>query len=251
MPSETGDRRGRARLGVLVPFTNSNLEPDMALLAPPGMTVHVARMGGYDADEIPNETQMQDLGATDLDDPLALLSGVKPDVIMYGCTSATLTHGPAFDVSLAQKIKRLSGAASVTAAGSLVLALRFLGVARIGFASPYVAVINDLAVAFLDDQGIKTVARHDVPDVLDNDGQGALTPDHVFEMGQKADHLDAQAIVLSCTDMRSVETLQELEDTLGKPVISSNQALMFATLTALRMPEPVEGFGRLLRAPRL
>jgi hypothetical protein len=54
--------RGRARIGVLVPFTNTNLEPDLALMAPPGLSLHIARMGGYDEDEIPDETQMQGLG---------------------------------------------------------------------------------------------------------------------------------------------------------------------------------------------
>ena len=44
--------RGRARFGVLVPFTNTNLEPDMVLLRPDGVSPHVARMGGYDQDEI-------------------------------------------------------------------------------------------------------------------------------------------------------------------------------------------------------
>ena len=239
--------RGRARIGVLVPFTNTNLEPDMALMRPPGISLHFARLGGYDADEIPDEGQMQGLGDADLDEPLRLLAGVKPDVVLYGCTSATLTHGPAFDRDLAARIRAMSGASCVTAAGALVAGLRALGVARIGFASPYVAAINDMAISFLADEGIATVARHDVEDVLDNDGQGALTPDDVFAMGLKADHSDAQAVVLSCTDMRSVETIDRLEQALGKPVVTSNQAMVFAMLQALGLREAVPGFGALLR----
>jgi hypothetical protein len=118
--------RGRARIGVLVPFTNTNLEPDIALMAPPGVSLHFARMGGYDEDEIPDETQMQGLGAADLQETLTLLSGAKPDVVLYGCTSATLSHGPAFDRDLAAAIKAQSGAQTVTAAGALVHALRTL-----------------------------------------------------------------------------------------------------------------------------
>ena len=45
--------RGRRRFGILVPFTNTNLEPDMVLLRPDGVSLHFARMGGYDQDEIP------------------------------------------------------------------------------------------------------------------------------------------------------------------------------------------------------
>ena len=218
----------------------------MALLRPEGVSLHFARMGGYDADEIPDEAQMQSLGASDLEEPLRLLSGVKPDVIIYGCTSATLTHGPAFDRALAERIKAESSAETVTAAGALVYALRSMDVTKIGFASPYVPAINDMAVSFLADMGIETAARSEVREALDNDGQGALDPDAVFELGRAADHPDAEAIVLSCTDMRSVETIARLEADVGKPVVTSNQAMVFETRQRLGLLEPVHGYGRLL-----
>ncbi|MEQ9261065.1 MAG: Asp/Glu racemase [Roseovarius sp.] len=242
--------RGRARLGILVPYTNTNLEPDMALMRPAGVSLHFARMGGYDEDEIPDEQQMQALGAADLDEPLSLLMGVKPDLVIYGCTSATLTHGPAFDRALAERIMAQSGVQTVTAAGALVHALKRLGVARIGFASPYVPAINDMAVSFLRDMGFETVARSEVEAALGNDGQGALKPDDVFELALGADHDNAEALVLSCTDMRSIEALDRLEARLGKPVISSNQAMMFQALELLGIEEPVEGYGSLLREAR-
>jgi maleate isomerase/arylmalonate decarboxylase len=193
---------------------------------------------------------MQGLGAADLDEPLALLMGVRPDVVIYGCTSATLTHGPAFDRALADRIKAASGAATVTAAGALVHGLRTLGASRIGFASPYVPAINDLAVAFLAEMGVETLVRSEVSETLDNTGQGALGPGDVFELGLKADHPEAQAIVLSCTDMRSVETLERLEQRLGKPVISSNQAMAFQAMQAAGITEPLDGYGHLLRRAR-
>ncbi len=242
--------RGRARLGLLVPFTNTNFEPDMALMCPGGISLHTARMGGYDEDEIPDAAQMQGLGAAELDGPLALLMGVKPDVVIYGCTSATLTHGPAFDRALAARISAQSGAKTVTAAGALVHALETLGVRKIGFASPYVAGINDMAVAFLEDQGFVSVQRSEVNETLDNTGQGALSPEDVYALGKRADHPDAEAIVLSCTDMRSVEVLARLEAAIQKPVISSNQAILFQALSLLGVPDAVPGFGRLLERTR-
>jgi maleate isomerase len=242
--------RGRARIGVLVPFTNTNLEPDLALMAPPGLSLHIARMGGYDEDEVPDETQMQGLGAMDLDETLALLSGAKPDVVLYGCTSATLTHGPGFDRDLAARIHARSGAETVTAAGALVHALGTLGATRIAFASPYVRAINDMAIAFLAEMGIETVGRADFTGTLSNEGQGALTPDDVAALALRADHPDAQALVLSCTDMRAVECVADVEARIGKPVVTSNQAMLFQALQTLGIAEPVTGFGRLLEMPR-
>lgn len=242
--------RGRARIGILVPFTNTNLEPDMALMCPNGVSLHYARMAGYDADEIPDETQMHGLGKADIDVALQLLSGVKPDVVMYGCTSATLTHGMAFDRHLSRHIMQKTGAQTVTAAGALVCALQFLGVSRIGFASPYVPAINEMAIEFLASTHIETVNRSEVTEILDNDGQGALRPDEVFELGLKADHPDAEALVLSCTDMRSVEIISRLEATIGKPVVSSNQAMQFEMLQKIGIDTEYSGFGSLLTRVR-
>lgn len=238
--------RGKARIGILVPFTNTNLEPDLMLLAPPGMSLHFTRIGGYDAEEIPDEDQMAGLGATDLDAPLQLLLGVRPDVILYGCTSATLSHGPEFDHALAARIKSRSGAQTVTAAGALVAALRALDVRKIGFASPYVTGLNDRAIGFLADQGIATVSRADVAGRLDNTGQGAMTPEAVFDLGRRADSPEAEAIVLSCTDMRSVEVIARLEQAAGKPVVTSNQAMMFQVLETVGSAAAPAGFGTLL-----
>jgi maleate isomerase/arylmalonate decarboxylase len=242
--------RGRARIGVLVPFTNTNLEPDMALMRASGVSLHFARMGGYDADEIPDADQMHGLGATDLDGPLEMLMGVKPDVVLYGCTAATLTHGAAFDRGLAARIKG-DGVEAVTAAGALAHALRTLEVNRIGFASPYVPAINDMAIGFLAEGGVQTVARSEVKEELGNVGQGALMPNDVYALGLAADHPDAQALVLSCTDMRSAEVIANLEKEVGTPVICSYQAMVFAALQAIRIGEPITGFGQLLERGRL
>jgi maleate isomerase len=242
MRSET---RTRAKIGILVPFTNINLEPDMEMMRPPDTTLHFARLGGYDVDEIPGSEQMAGLGASDITDTLRLISGVRPDVVLYGCTSATLTHGSGFDRDLAQRIKLMSGAKCLTAAGSLVAGIRALGAAKVGFASPYLGEINDQAIAFLRDEGIETVRCADIGRVLDNYGQGELTPAEVFSLALRADHPEAQAIVLSCTDMRSTEAIEQIEAALGKPVVTSNQALMFAVMRTLGLPRHSKLPGRL------
>ncbi len=239
------ETRTAAKIGVLVPFTNTNLEPDMVLMRPLGTTVHFQRMGGYDVDEIPGSDQMAGLGASDITHDLRMISGVRPDVVLYGCTSATLTHGPSFDADLAKQIKAGSGAISLTAAGSLIAGVKAVGAAKVGFSSPYLGEINEQAVAFLAENGIETVRCADVGRELGNYGQGELTPDEVFELACQADHPDAQAIVLSCTDMRSVEAIERVEAKLGKPVVTSNQAMMFCLMRALNLPRHDRMPGRL------
>tara|TARA_B100000674_G_scaffold348445_1_gene291772 strand:- start:8319 stop:9065 length:747 start_codon:yes stop_codon:yes gene_type:complete len=229
----TPEDRGGVRIGVLVPFTNTNLEPDLIMMRPRGSTLHFHRLGNYDADKIPAAEQMAGLGASDISEDLRLICGVRPDAVLYGCTSATLTHGADFDKDLAVRINTYSNALSLTAAGCLIEALNALAVSRVGFASPYVGEINQLAIRFLESQQITTVNCADIGRELGNYGQGELSPDEVAELACRADHADAQALVLSCTDMRSVEVIERIESRLGKAVITSNQAMMFCLMRTL------------------
>ena len=104
------------------------------------------------------------------------------------------------------------------------------------------ASVETLALACVD---LAVKEDSDVDVALDNYGQGEMTPEAVFELGRRADSAGAEALVLSCTDMRSVETLARLEQALDKPVVSSNQAMIFAALAHLGLPRDSMRCGRL------
>jgi maleate isomerase len=250
MSGDYAQTRGRARIGVVVPVSNSNLEPDMMMMRPPGVSVHFARAGGYDLDAVPDETQMQRYSAASLDEVIDGLKACKPDVVLYGCTSATLARGPSFDEDFRRGIERRAGVPAVTAASSLIEALRDLGAERLAFSSPYVASLNDYAIAFLEAVGFHCVGRFDTATALGNDEVAALTPDDVMALAEQADRPEAEAIVLSCTDMRAAEAVVAIERRLAKPVVTSNQAMMHAALKRLGIPhrESAIGAHRLARA---
>ena len=239
--------RGRARIGVIVPFSNTNLEPDMAMLRPDGVSIHTARAGGYDLDAVPDSDQMRKFAAAGLDDVLESLCAARPDVILYGCTSATLSMGPDYDREFCARIEARAGVPAVTAAGALVEALDALDARTIGFCSPYTEELNREAAAFLGACGCQVIASAYVGSDLGNYGQSGLTPPDVLALGRRAHHERAQAIVLSCTDMRAVEVIEELEAECGVPVVTSNQAMMFAAirrlgLTDARVPGRLGGY---------
>ncbi len=244
--SEQSLSRGCARIGVIVPFSNTNLEPDMQMLRPNGVSLHFARAGGYDLDEVPDSDQMRQFALASLDEVMRSISATRPDMILYGCTSATLAHGPQFDQDFTNQMSQMVGKPAVTAAGALVEALHAIGAKKIAFSSPYVEALNQEAIDFLADCGFETVSSAYVGEDLGNYGQGELTPDRVVELGAEADSDEAEALVLSCTDMRSVEAIEALESRLGKPVITSNQALMFSAARTLNLaPQDVVLKGRL------
>jgi maleate cis-trans isomerase len=234
------------RVGVLVPYTNTNLEPDMARLLPKNCQAHFTRIGGYDQNEIPGFDQMAAMGETNIAEPLRLISGIHPDFVLYGCTSATLAHGRGFDGKLTEVIARKTGANAITAAGAILKSLHSLNAKEIGFASPYVGAVNRRAVRFFAEAGINTIKRAEPSQVLSNHDQGALTPDEIFDLALRADHPHAKAIVMACTDLRAVETISRIESALGKPVVTANQAMVFVFLQQMRIDLRGEFGGTLL-----
>ena len=118
----------------------------------------------------------------------------------------------------------------------MVGALRDLGVATFAFSSPYVASLNDLAVSFIEAFGLRCVGRADAGRPLGNEAVAALRPEDVVALAERADRPEAEALVLSCTDMRAVEAVPEIERRLSKPVVASNQAMLVWGLRRLGVP---------------
>lgn len=226
----------RLRIGMIVPSSNTNAEPDCQLLAPPGVTLHSTRSGGYDVNAVPDSDEMRQFVRQSLDQQLSLLVDGRVDVIAYACTSATLSDGPVFDAQFSREMVEKSGCPAVTTAGALMEAVNAIGVKRIAFTSPYVKQLAQESVDYFHTSGIEVVNRLDFDQALSSLEQNALTPEDAFRMGSAVNCPDAQAIVIACTDYRSVEAIPALEQALSKPVITSNQALMYACLKRLSLP---------------
>jgi maleate isomerase/arylmalonate decarboxylase len=236
--------RGRARIGVVVPVSNCNLEPDMTMMRPSGVSLHFMRAGGYDLDRVPDSDQMRKFAEAGLEEVIAGLATARVDFVLYGCTSATLAHGLDFDRDFEARITHLAGVRAVTAAGALVEALTDLGVSKVGSCSPYTRRLNAEGAAFLEEAGFEVVSQAYVGEDLGNYGQSDMTPEAVFRLGLEADRADAEAVVLSCTDMRALEAIATLEEALQKPVVTSNQALMYVARKRLDLVDeanPVPG----------
>ncbi len=251
----TSDRypsRGRARIGVIAPVSNANLEPDMMLMRPPGASLHFQRAGGYDLDKVPDSEQMRQFALASLDRVLDDLCAVRPDIVLYGCTSATLSMGPDYDREFCGMIEARAGVPAVTAAGALVEALNILNAHTIGFCSPYTEELNREAAAFLGACGRQVIHSAYIGEDLGNYGQSDLKPDAVFDLGRRACHNHADAVVMSCTDMRALEVIEDLEAATGKPYIASNQAMMHAAIGHLGLEGRVPGYlGGLAAKPGL
>jgi len=236
------------RIGLIVPSSNTNAEPDCLMLAPAGVTIHATRSGGYDVNAIPDSGEMRQFAHQGLDRELQLLTDGRVDLIAYACTSATLSEGPEFDQQFCQQISEKSGYPAVTTAGALIEAIHDLGAQRVAFTSPYVKRLADESVDFIQQCGIKVVNQTGFETDLSSVEQNALTPEDAYRMGLEADHPQADLVVIACTDYRALEAVSALEQVLNKPVVTSNSALMYVCLKRLGIDySGINAGGRLFR----
>jgi maleate isomerase/arylmalonate decarboxylase len=229
-----------ASIGMIVPTTNTVNEAEWKRIAP-GLRLPLVRMALHAHGD---ESLYADLRAA-----LDALKREHPDVIAYACTAGSMVQP--LD-SLGQFIERAAGIKGVATAPALVHACRALGLQRIALATPYHDALNEHEKAFFGENGIEVLAMKGL-------GIGAGGPheyvriarvptEEVYEHCRSVDVPQAQAVVVSCTDFRTLEAIPRLEAELGKPVVSSNTATLWHALRSAGIEQRFKGFGRLLEA---
>ena len=126
--------KSRKRVGLIVPSTNTVMEPDLYSHLPSWVTVHTARMLLQGGVTIAAEERMLD---DYLPESAKEISTLRPDVVVFGCTSAGALRGPAYEHDLAQELSQITGAPTVTIMEAVVEEMRRLGATRVALLSPY------------------------------------------------------------------------------------------------------------------
>ncbi len=192
------------RIGLIVPSSNTNAEPDCTMLCPAGVTTHVTRSGGYDVNAIPDSAEIRKFVRQSLDQNCSHLADARVDLVAYACTSATLSDGPQFDAEFCALLSEKTGCPAVTTAGALVEAINHIGAKKVAFTSPYVKLLSAEAVDYLQVSSIEIVNEFALERELNSLEQNALTPQDAFEMALKADHSDAVSVVMGFWTDRSL-----------------------------------------------
>ena len=227
------------RLGLIVPSSNTALEMEIKIMAPNDISIHWARtpltIATLDSMKKAEESA---------EESAEMLSHADVDLICYGCTSASI-FGWRHEKLLIRKIENVSGKPTVTADTSVIQALKELNAKSISIVTPYIEEVNLGEKAFFAENGfkVKNVNGMGIPDNL---LVGRKDPKIAYNLVKKIDSNDVDTILISCTNLNSVKHIEELEKDLGKPIISSNSAILWAMLKKIKYDNPVNGFGRLL-----
>lgn len=76
---------------------------------------------------------------------------------------------------------------------------------------------------------------------------GRISPYDVYRFARSVYREGADGLFISCTNLRTAEVIEPLEKDLGVPVVTSNQASLWASLRRLGIRRKIRGFGRLLK----
>lgn len=229
----------RLRIGLIVPSSNTTMEPEFYRVCPEGVSIHTARVL---LEEVTPDALIR--MADRVLDAAEMLKSADVNVIVYGCTSGALIGGVEWEKELTSKIESEIGVETITTASAVVQALKVLDIRRVVVATPYIDKINELEKSFLEVHGIKVLSIRGLG-ITKNIEIGKLAPWVPYRLAKEIFKPEADGIFISCTNFRTLEVIEKLEREFGKPVVTSNQASIWAALKKIR--EPIEGCGKLLR----
>ena len=235
------------RIGVLVPSLDPVVEHDFQRFLPAAASFHIARLyqsttGKTATDE--SLSRMCDL-APECAKPLAELGA---ELIMFCCTSGSFFKGFGWDLELAGHIEKAVGVPALTTSTSVAEALTALELRRAFMVTPYPLSINEREQAFFNAHGVEIPSftsfecahSHDIDKV---------TPAAIVErvLAHRAEIDDCDGVFVSCTALRSMDTIEHLEAELDKPVVTSNASALWAALRRLNIDGRDVPAGRLFR----
>ena len=232
----------RARIGLIIPSVNRMTEPQFNHYAPENLGIHVARgrVAGQPARTVAELTD-------EIAHAAGTLADAGPDLIVFHCTHTSMKEGADGERRILDLIRRTTGIEALSTSSLVNDALHALGLKKLVVLSPYMS--NAPIIAYLGAAGIKVVRDVALQCKSAADFE-AITPQRWVELAKENDTPEADGIFLSCTNTTQIEAIDEIERALGKPVVNSNQAVLWGCLKRLQpvlAPLPPPRLGRLMR----
>ena len=171
-----------------------------------------------------------------------ILPDQKLDCVAYGCTSGTIASG--YD-SIFEKINIAKPNTKVTTPiTSAIKAIKALKINKLSIFTPYTNEINQSLINYFKKEKIEAdeLFYFDIESDLDI---GKVDPDYLFEVLTKINLSKDKALFVSCTALPVLSIIKDLENKLGKIILSSNQTLIWDTLKQIQYKNKIDGFGEL------
>ncbi len=233
MPNRFGPR---GVFAILVPLQNANMQPEYERMRPAGVSNQVYRFDISDHDRVRDSVL----------DAVPGTRGCRPDTIICGNSlemrhwSRELQHE-----YRGQLAERAGGVPVVTATDACEAALRTLGAKRIAVLSPMSEEYSKSVRGYYESLGfdapyatwLKVAESIDIINV---------TVEQILAAFREIDHDDVDTFLHVGGALGMVDMIEDLEASLGRPVVSVNAATYWYALRRHGVADPMPGFGQLL-----
>jgi maleate isomerase len=208
------------RIGLIVPSSNTVMEPDFHRHIGPAGIVNTARML---LESVTREAEARML-EEELPRAARLIRTTAPDITVFGCTSAgalgTLEH----DAGIGEAIEKEAGGKVVTVLGAVLAKLRAIRPRRVAVFTPYVRELTDSIASSIAEAGFAPVQAAGMG-IRANLEIGRVAPLEIVSFVEKQlAGCAPDCIFLSCTNWRAMEAIETLQGRFGIPIVTSNQA---------------------------
>lgn len=227
------------KIGLIALATDFNSEQDLRRMCPGGVEIFTNRVLNANPVTMENLRNM----AGDISRAAAgILPGIKLDAMIYGCTSGTVANGADNIEKLIQENN--PGVPVTNPVTAALAAFDHFSAKRISILTPYTQEVNDEMADYFVQQGLEVlnIAGFGFDSDLD---MTSLPPSAIAEAAVEVCHADADLLFISCTAIRASLVIENIEKTLNKPVVTSNQALIWHSLKLINYSGVVKGYGLL------
>lgn len=229
------------RIGSLIPSSNTVQEREFSSILPKGTSLHISRLSltHVEADSTIKIVEKLEEGSL-------ILKDADVDVLVLGLTAPSSRKGLGYDQTLKKMMEDSTGKPATTAATATIQALNVLGVKRLAFCAPWTDEINTFSVGFLQENGFD-IPRSKALGISKNLDIGRLESSTAYDLALELDGPDVDAIMLACGNWFTMEVIDQLEQKIGKPVLTTNQVSLWGVLKILGHVPSLPGYGTLLR----
>lgn len=225
-----------ARIGHLYP-SGGLCDYEIQRMAPDGVQFVTTRMP-FRRTGLADDLALFD----DLEAHSRLLADAEVDLIAVNCTAATMLAGPD---AVNSRVRAATGIAATTTIEAVLEALAAAGIRRVALLTPYEEEVTAAEVAFLRAQGLEVAGTATLPCRTPVE-QAERDPEVWRRLARDPALRQADGLLISCAGIRVAPVLADIEREFGRPVIASNQALLWRCLRMTGVQDRPAGYGALL-----
>lgn len=243
-----GDSLGwRQKFAVLIPSTNTSVQPEFDAMRPPGVTNHISRI------RIPNIALNNDADFQRLislimaaqDEAVDSVMSCEPDRLVLGISAETFWDGLKASRDLKKHLEDRTGLPVSMGSEACAAAFGVLGMKRIAVVTPYQPVGDRNVVRFFEESGFE-VARIKGLKCESPVKIAHVSESQLREALQEVNGDDVDGIIQVGTNLAMARLAATAEVWLGRPVVAINTAIYWQALRASGILDTVAGFGALL-----